>query len=42
MVQIKDTLNTYEFAEIMMVDDDTRVFMTEYGNVIMEQVQHLV
>ena len=35
IVQIKDTLNdNYEFAEIMMVDDDTRVFMTEYGNVI--------
>ena len=35
IVQIKDTLNdTYEFAEIMMVDDDTRVFMTEYGNIV--------
>ena len=35
IVQIKDTLNdTYEFAEIMMVDDDNRVFMTEYGNIV--------
>ena len=35
MVQIKDTTNdTYEFAEMMMVDDDDRVFMTEYGNVV--------
>ena len=35
IVQVKDTTNDrYEFSEIMMVDDDTRVFMTEYGNVI--------
>ena len=35
IVQVKDTTNDrYEFAEIMMVDDDDRVFMTEYGNVI--------
>ena len=35
IVQIKDTLNdTYEFAELMMVDDDNRVFMTEYGNIV--------
>ena len=35
IVQVKDTTNDrYEFAEIMMVDDDTRVFMTEYGNII--------
>ena len=35
LVQIKDTLNdTYEFAEVMMVDDDDRVFMTEYGNIL--------
>ena len=35
IVQVKDTTNDrYEFAEIMMVDDDNRVFMTEYGNVI--------
>jgi len=34
IVQIKDTTNDrYEFAEIMMVDDDDRVFMTEYGNI---------
>ena len=35
IVQVKDTTNDrYEFSEIMMVDDDTRVFMTEYGNII--------
>ena len=35
IVQVKDTLNdTYEFSEIMMVDDDNRVFMTEYGNIV--------
>jgi len=35
IVQVKDTTNDrYEFSEIMMVDDDTRVLMTEYGNVI--------
>ncbi len=35
IVQIKDTLNdTYEFAEVMMIDDDDRVFLTEYGNII--------
>ena len=34
IVQVKDVTNDrYEFSEIMMVDDDTRVFMTEYGNV---------
>jgi len=35
LVQVKDTTNDrYEFSEIMMIDDDTRVFMTEYGNII--------
>ena len=35
IVQVKDTTNDrYEFAEIMMVDDDSRVFMTEYGNIV--------
>ena len=35
IVQVKDTLNdTYSFSEIMMFDDDDRLFMTEYGNVI--------
>ena len=35
IVQVKDTTNDrYEFSEIMMVDDDTRVFMTEYGNIV--------
>ena len=35
LIQIKDTLNdTYEFSEVMMIDDDDRVFMTEYGNIL--------
>ena len=33
LVQIVDETNDiYEFAEVMMVDDDNRVFITEYGN----------
>ena len=33
IVQIVDETNDiYEFAEVMMVDDDNRVFITEYGN----------
>ena len=33
LVQVKDTTNDrYEFSEVMMVDDDDDVFLTEYGN----------
>jgi len=33
IVQVKDTTNDrYEFCEVMMVDDDTSVYLTEYGN----------
>ena len=33
IVQVKDTTNDrYEFCEVMMVDDDTNVYITEYGN----------
>ena len=33
LVQVKDTTNNrYEFSEVMMVDDDDDVFITEYGN----------
>ena len=33
LVQVKDTTNDrYEFCEVMMVDDDDDVFLTEYGN----------
>ena len=33
LVQVKDTTNDrYEFSEVMMVDDDTTVSLTEYGN----------
>ena len=33
LVQVKDTTNNrYEFSEVMMVDDDNTVFITEYGN----------
>ena len=33
LVQIRDkTREIYEFCEVAMIDDDTNVFMTEYGN----------
>ena len=33
LVQVKDTTNNrYEFSEVMMVDDDDTVSLTEYGN----------